>query len=134
MQINIHSMPQYSNPQHAYKLEQAHQEKVSKSEKVQEIDQANKANVSLDIGELPRKTYGLSVLEQMSDDEYRAFLRATIEMSESEKIFAAQSLYRLHGVYEQQFTKKKNPYQINDQDFIQTFQHAYAEILNQKLS
>lgn len=134
MQINTYSMPQYSNSQHVHKLEQAYQEKISKNEKVEDNNQDSKINASLELGELPRQTYGLSILEQMSDDEYRAFLRATVEMSESEKIFAAQSLYRLHGVYEQQFTKKKNPYQINDQDFIQIFQHAYAEVLNQKFS
>lgn len=91
-------------------------------------------NVISPVGEIVRQTYGLSVLEQMNDDEYRAFLRATAKMTESEKIFAAQSLYRLHQVYEQQFESKKNPYQMGHQDFLQVFQNAYAEILSQKLA
>lgn len=79
------------------------------------------------LGELPRQTYGLSVLERMSDDEYRAFLRATAEMTESEKIFAAQSLYRLNGVYQTQYDKK-NPYRSNQDDFLKAFSNALQDI------
>lgn len=47
--------------------------------------------------ELPsqRETYGLMVLELMTDTEYQAFERATVGMTRGEKMIAAQSLYRL---------------------------------------
>lgn len=84
------------------------------------------------LGELQRQTYGLSVLERMSDDEYRAFLRATAEMTESEKIFAAQSLYRLNKVYQNRLEKHHNPYQVNHEDFLTAFHNAYQEALMRK--
>ncbi|MCE3046520.1 hypothetical protein [Helicobacter kayseriensis] len=84
------------------------------------------------LGEIQRQTYGLSILERMSDDEYRAFLRATAEMTESEKIFAAQSLYRLNKVYQSQLEKHHNPYQTTQGDFLTAFHNAYQEALMHK--
>lgn len=84
---------------------------------------------------LPRQTYGLKVIEKMTDDEYHAFVRATAEMTESEKIIAAQSLYRLSEIKEgKEFHTNKNPYQQsqNIQNFLQIYQNAYSEILAQK--
>ncbi|RDU68986.1 hypothetical protein [Helicobacter brantae] len=84
---------------------------------------------------LPRQTYGLVVLEKMTDDEYHAFLRATAEMSESEKIMAAQSLYRLNELQRDGLlSSNKNPYSQSKtlQNFPQIFQNAYSEILAQK--
>ncbi|WP_051420617.1 hypothetical protein [Helicobacter pametensis] len=99
---------------------------ISDKVKIQEDKQYNQSLPAL--GEVARQTYGLSVLENMSDDEYRAFLRATAEMTESEKIFAAQSLYRLNEVYESRFEKNKNPYQANNQDFLKAFSNALQDI------
>ncbi len=42
-----------------------------------------------------RETYGLPLLELMTDSEYAAFERITANMSYSQKIMSAQSLYRL---------------------------------------
>lgn len=42
-----------------------------------------------------RQTYGLSLLELMTDSEYAAFERITAHMSHGERLMAAQSLYRL---------------------------------------
>lgn len=83
---------------------------------------------------LPRQTYGLVVLEKMTNDEYHAFMRATAEMSESEKIMAAQSLYRLNELKEGRIAQIKNPYNQSKsiQNFPQIFQNAYSEILAQK--
>lgn len=84
---------------------------------------------------LPRQTYGLSVIEKMSDDEYHAFLRATAEMTESEKIMAAQSLYRLEQLKEgRNIQANNNPYNQSKytQNFLQIFQNAYSEVLAQK--
>lgn len=86
---------------------------------------------------IPRQTYGLVVLERMTDDEYHAFMRATAEMSESEKIMAAQSLYRLNELKKEVRTAQaKNPYNQSKtlQNFPRIFQNAYSEILAQKQS
>lgn len=48
-----------------------------------------------------RETYGLMVLELMSDPEYQAFERATVGMTQGEKMVAAQSLYRLSELQSQ---------------------------------
>lgn len=48
----------------------------------------------------PRITYGLQILERMSDEEYRAFLRASEGLSEGEKMIMAQSLYRFTDFYQ----------------------------------
>lgn len=80
---------------------------------------------------LPRQTYGLSVIEKMSDDEYLAFVRATAEMNESDKILAAQSLYRLNELKNQ---NTHNPYRSiqNDRDFLKVFHNAHQAILQSK--
>lgn len=45
-----------------------------------------------------RQTYGLAILELMSDQEYQAWLRATAGMTETEKILAVQKLYPLADI------------------------------------
>lgn len=85
------------------------------------------------LGELKRETYGLTILELMSDDEYRAFLRATSSMTESQKIMAAQSLYRLSELYQGKQTPQSsstNPYL--DESFISIYKNAYQSILAYK--
>lgn len=97
--------------------------------KVNEVKKQQETSLLYPLGEFQRQTYGLSVLEEMSDEEYRAFLRATAGMSESEKIFAAQSLYRLNLAYEEQLNKvSKNPYQPQEQEFLQAFQNALSSL------
>ncbi|VDH01832.1 Uncharacterised protein [Helicobacter pametensis] len=106
MQINTSYQPLSYNNQ---TLQSQYLKDADIGDKVQieEIKKQQEQSSLPPLGELPRQTYGLSVLERMSDDEYRAFLRATAEMTESEKIFAAQSLYRLNEVYASRFDKQK---------------------------
>ena len=77
-----------------------------------------------------RQTYGLLVLELMSEPEYQAFQRATAGMSEGEKIIAAQSLYSLTSFYSGKIAKKNQNYQnaigLNDMDFIARYKNAFA--------
>lgn len=102
----------------------------SKDVSIEEKQQVQNQETVIELG-LPRQTYGLSVIEKMSDDEYQAFLRATAEMSESEKILAAQSLYRLNDLKNQ---ANYNPYRSaqNDRDFQKIFHNAYQSILQTK--
>lgn len=48
-----------------------------------------------------RETYELDTLANMSDEEYEAFTRATANMSEKDKIQAAQSLHLVAKSFEQ---------------------------------
>lgn len=48
--------------------------------------------------ETKRQTYGLSILELMSEQEYQAWLRATADMTETEKMLAVQKLYPLADI------------------------------------
>ena len=78
-----------------------------------------------------RQTYGLMILEMMSDTEYATFQRATAGMSEGEKIMAAQSLYSLTEFYQGQHDKKpKNPYTKTNKAFgrHQNFLEQYKAI------
>ena len=80
-----------------------------------------------------RQTYGLLILELMSDEEYAAFQRATAGMSEGEKIMAAHSLYTLSAFYQERIHPQKtnlqnqNPYAKvqNSDDFIKKYQAFY---------
>ena len=49
--------------------------------------------------ESDRETYGLLSLETMSNEQYNAFLRATANMTEMERVQAAQSLHALAVTY-----------------------------------
>ncbi|MCE3038771.1 hypothetical protein [Helicobacter anatolicus] len=79
-----------------------------------------------------RQTYGLLVLELMSDPEYKAFERATAGMSEGEKIVAAQSLYSLTSFYGGKLHQKsqKDGYSdtlgIQNKNFIERYKNAFA--------
>ena len=66
-----------------------------------------------------RETYGMEILELMSDEEYSAFVRASEGMSEGEKVIAAQSLYSLREDYQGQGAHKrdKNPYTKTNRAF-----------------
>ncbi|MCX2716126.1 hypothetical protein OQH61_00020 [Helicobacter sp. MIT 21-1697] len=96
-------------------------------------------------GNKNRITYGLKVIELMSDEEYRAFLWATEGMSESEKMLFAQSLYRFTAFYQGKENKDKQSevdmQKINAQkafgvehsimqDFIQRYKNAYERVLS----
>ena len=56
------------------------------------------AKYSEDNSQTHRNTYGLAILELMSDQEYQAWLRATAGMTETEKLLAAQKLYPLADI------------------------------------
>ena len=66
-----------------------------------------------------RQTYGMEILELMSDEEYSAFVRASDGMSEGEKLLAAQTLYSLRENYQGQGEHKnaKNPYTKTNRAF-----------------
>lgn len=51
-------------------------------------------------GETQRETYGLKVMETMSDQEYQAFIRATGSMDDLGKTRAAQALHMMTSTYE----------------------------------
>lgn len=134
MQINTSYHSNFSNyHKTAQQEEYIKDADLADAVKVQEQKTQKKSEVSLPpIGELQRQTYGLAILELMSDDEYRAFLRATAQMTESQKIMSAQSLYRLSELYQGKFTNqqnKNNPY--ISEDFITTYQNAYQSIIEQ---
>lgn len=125
MQINTSYQPSYSQ-QDIQSLYLRDSNPTNTTQVSEEKSQQEKA-IPYPLGELQRQTYGLSILEQMSDEEYRAFLRATAGMAESEKIFAAQSLYRLNLTYQEQWGQSlKNPYQPQEQEFLQAFQNALS--------
>lgn len=96
-------------------------------------------------GNKNRITYGLKVIELMSDEEYRAFLWATEGMSETEKMLLAQSLYRFTAFYQGKEDKHSEStpdiHKINAQkafgvehsmvqDFIQRYKNAYEKVLS----
>ncbi len=95
-------------------------------------------------GHKNRITYGLKVLELMSDEEYKAFLWASEGMSEMEKMLMAQSLYRFTEFYqgkdsnnmEQGLDNQKiqaqrafGVEQKNIDDFINRYKNAYDKVL-----
>ncbi len=69
--------------------------------------------------ETKRQTYGLAILELMSDQEYQAWLRATAGMTETEKMLAVQKLYPLADI-----EKLKNSKNIH---------HNEKKIINESL-
>lgn len=93
-----------------------------------------------------RETYGLAILDLMSDDEYRAWQKATDGMNESDKILAVQQLYpladlnklkeKIHSNQLKEDIKQENKniningikaYSLNN-DFIQRYKNAYASL------
>lgn len=72
-----------------------------------------------------RETYGLLVLELMSNDEYDAFKRATAGMSEGEKMLAAQSLYSLTNFYNGKYNSSENP-KIDPNPYEKNAQKAFG--------
>ena len=94
-------------------------------------------------GDKTRITYGLKVIELMSDQEYQAFLWATQDLSESEKILMAQSLYRFTAFYQgkdsaddtQLDVQKLNAHKAFGvehsmiEDFIQRYKNAYGKLM-----
>lgn len=96
-------------------------------------------------GHKDRITYGLKVLELMSDEEYRAFLWASEGMSDSEKMLMAQSLYRFTDFYQGRGDKHRGDMNLdlqnthahrafgveqrNIDDFINRYKNAYDKVL-----
>lgn len=131
MQItSSYSMPSYYSKEQDIQSQYLKSADLADQTKVQE----SKTPYEKEDYSLPRQTYGLAVIEKMSDDEYHAFLRATAEMTESEKIIAAQSLYRLNELKEGKALANKNPYNQSKttQNFLQIYQNAYSEVIAQK--
>ncbi len=96
-------------------------------------------------GHKNRITYGLKVLELMSDEEYKAFLWASEGMSEMEKMLMAQSLYRFTEFYQGRDSKNMEQNGLDNQkiqaqrafgveqknidDFINRYKNAYDKVL-----
>ncbi|MDL0079771.1 hypothetical protein [Helicobacter zhangjianzhongii] len=83
-----------------------------------------------------RETFGLEILEKMSDKEYQVFLRASEGMSEVEKMAAAQTLYIFTESYAKDSTQatkphpstppmKKNPYFSAREQFLTRYVALY---------
>lgn len=81
-----------------------------------------------------RETFGLEILEKMSDKEYQVFLRASDGMSEVEKMAAAQALYVFTESYTQDSSTqnpkphsspRKNPYFNARDQFIMRYIALY---------
>ncbi|MGI0406040.1 hypothetical protein ACRE1S_01235 [Helicobacter himalayensis] len=91
------------NPQNPQNLDaQNTTQNISQNVQVdstKEADSTQKDKVQYEFKEA-RITYGLQILERMSDEEYRAFLRASEGLSEDEKMIMAQSLYRFTDFYQ----------------------------------
>lgn len=131
MQVtSSYSMPSYYSKEQDIQSQYLKSADLANQTKVQE----SKMPYEKEAYSLPRQTYGLAVIEKMSDDEYHAFLRATAEMTESEKIIAAQSLYRLNELKDAKAHTNKNPYNQSKttQNFLQIYQNAYSEVIAQK--
>lgn len=132
MQItSSYSMPSFYSKEQDIQSQYLKSADLADQTKIQE----SKTPYEKETYSLPRQTYGLAVIEKMSDDEYHAFLRATAEMTESEKIIAAQSLYRLNELKDGKAHQTgKNPYNQSKttQNFLQIYQNAYSEVIAQK--
>lgn len=102
------------NPQ---KLQQSRQSQ--QSSKIQDDKTANTQAQKNPNETKSRQTYGMEILELMSDEEYSAFVRASEGMSEGEKLIAAQSLYSLRQDYQGQGAPQnaKNPYTKTNRAF-----------------
>lgn len=72
------------------------------------IDESPNELLEFDKYEQKRQTYGLAILELMSDQEYQAWLRATAGMTESEKMLAVQKLYPLADIDRIRSAKAEN--------------------------
>ncbi len=100
------------NPQ---KLQQSLQSKKSSKIQNNQTDETQAQKISQEGANKSRQTYGMEILELMSDKEYSAFVMA----SEGEKLIAAQSLYSLREDYKGQGAPQnaKNPYTKTNRAF-----------------
>lgn len=126
----------FSTPQQSMFETKGNQTQESKNtekiNKIKKISEPESKNENIEPLSNERKTYGLLILELMSDEEYSAFLRASSGMSDGEKILAAQSLYSLTDFYQGlQPNEKTNPYTKTNkafsrhQNFIEQFRAIY---------
>lgn len=148
MEVNMQVSNQYHNPmQELFNAKQEAQREANKAatemqnteltraKKLEPTD-IDKALENTSADNNSRQTYGLLVLELMSDPEYQAFQRATAGMSESDKIIAAQSLYSLTSFYGGKIQEEReektlpNPIKAypsaHNQDFINRYKNAFA--------
>ena len=75
---------------------------------ISQQNQAAEQHIEPELGEQKRQTYGLAILELMSDQEYQAWLRATAGMTETEKMLAVQKLYPLADIERLKSSKAQN--------------------------
>ncbi|RAX58330.1 hypothetical protein CCZ01_02625 [Helicobacter monodelphidis] len=84
----------HDSEQKRYNPQGAMLERESNVNLVENLTLESSGSESYEI-EKKRNTFGLTILEVMSDSEYAAFERITAAMTPGEKMLAAQSLYRL---------------------------------------
>ena len=120
---------------------QAALERTAETESVEKIE--SKKEASSELAHPTRITYGLRVLELMSDEEYQAFLWASEGMSEVEKMRMAQGLYRFTEFYQGKNQQESSPIDIQKlnaqkafgveetmmQNFINRYKNAYDRLL-----
>lgn len=90
---------------------------AKKAAKIEQITSAKKSQESAESSVLApktRQTFGLGILEQMSDEEYEIFERASAGMSEVEKMAAAQTLYVFTESYQAKTASAQNKSQQNN--------------------
>lgn len=119
---------------------QSHEARRTEDVQTENSAQDSRALETLE-GNANRITYGLRVIELMSDQEYQAFLWASEGMSEAEKIMMAQSLYRFTPFYQGKTQEAPSDMQTKNaqkafgvapsmvEDFIQRYKNAYEKVL-----
>ena len=114
---NAQEITQESTNKSAQEFTQKSTKDLQNPQKLQQSKQSQK--ISQDVANKSRQTYGMEILELMSDEEYSAFVRASEGMSDGEKLIAAQSLYSLREDYKGQGAPQnaKNPYTKTNRAF-----------------
>ena len=113
----------------------------------EDLDKDTQGQSKIDENPHPERiTYGLKILELMSNEEYRAFVFASQGLSESQKMLMAQGLYRFTDFYQgrkdgesgqidatmQQQLKAFGAQNSQIESFINRYKNAYAQILSEE--
>lgn len=135
-----------SQTQESVNTAQTQLEQPTKIESTQSINNTDKDSKPQELEHSTRITYGLKVLELMSDEEYQAFLWASEGMSEVEKMRMAQGLYRFAEFYRGKNQQDNAPIDIQKlnaqkafgieetmmQEFINRYKNAYDRLLEMR--
>ncbi|OBV28495.1 hypothetical protein BKN38_03380 [Helicobacter sp. CLO-3] len=94
-------------------LESKSTKKAAKIEQITSTKKSQESTESATLAPKTRQTFGLGILEQMSDEEYEIFERASAGMSEVEKMAAAQTLYVFTESYQAKAASAQDKSQQN---------------------